>query len=155
MGRCRLGGRQRGEGWDEACGRRSSWGHEPWSSCACASVSCMNPQLHRNSSVMSGRSSSLRLTSTSLKFALLSAFVGPHAQGRDGLDHPYSLWSWSGSDSNQQVQPEWVHFLISLPVLPGLCYSGFGENDYMSSQSLQWLFITSIINDKNISSFIY
>lgn len=88
MGRCRLGGRQRREGWDQACGRRSSWGREPWSSGACASVSCMNPQLHSNSSVRSGRSSSLWLTSTSLKFALLSAFVGPHPQGRDGLDHP-------------------------------------------------------------------
>ena len=33
------------------------------------------------------------------------------------------VWLWF----NQQVQPKWVHFLISPPVLLGLCWSTFGE----------------------------
>ena len=57
---------------------------------------------------------SLCLTSMTLKFPLLSAFVGSHPQLRDSLDHPYSLWSWSGSDSISKFSPSGSIFLFHL-----------------------------------------
>ena len=75
----------------------------------------MNSQLRFTSSVLSGRYSSLCLNPMTLKFPLLSVFVEPHPQFRDGLDHPYGLWSWSGSDSNpRSTQVRWSIFLFHL-----------------------------------------